>query len=67
MTFFELILLAIGVSLDAFSMSICKGLAVPKIRVRHGLIVGSISGASRVLCPVWAFYRQAWSEVLYLF
>ena len=30
MSFFELLLLAIGVSMDAFAVSICKGLAMPR-------------------------------------
>ena len=55
MTFFELILLAIGVSLDAFSVSICKGLAVPKIRARHGLIVGAYFGGFQGLMPGMGF------------
>ncbi len=52
MTFLELILLAIGVSLDAFSVSICKGLAEPKIKIKHGLLVGAYFGGFQGLMPV---------------
>lgn len=47
MTFFELLLLAVGVSLDAFSVAICKGLAVQELHVRHGLVVGAYFAAFR--------------------
>jgi hypothetical protein len=33
----ELLLLAVGLSMDAFAVSICKGLAIPKIRLSRGL------------------------------
>ena len=35
MGFGELFLLAIGVSMDAFAVSVCKGLAVKKARLRE--------------------------------
>ena len=34
MGFFELFLLAVGVSMDAFAVSICKGLAMKKADVK---------------------------------
>ena len=35
MSFFELALIAIGLSMDAFAVSICKGLSVQKLQGRH--------------------------------
>ena len=35
MTFFELFLIGIGLSMDAFAVSVCKGLAMPRARFRE--------------------------------
>ena len=40
MSIFELFILAIGLSMDAFAVSICKGLSLGKIKVKHMCIVG---------------------------
>ena len=36
----ELILIAVGLAMDAFAVSICKGLSVGKLKARHSLITG---------------------------
>ena len=45
----ELFILAVGLSMDAFAVSVCKGLAMPKITVEEGScrrhMVRRISGA----------------------
>ena len=35
MSIIELLILALGLSMDAFAVSICKGLSVPKLRPKH--------------------------------
>ena len=40
----ELFILAVGLSMDAFAVSVCKGLAMPKITFRKTLIVGAWLG-----------------------
>ena len=60
MTFFELLLLAVGVSLDAFSVAICKGLAVQELHVRHGLVVGVYFGGFQGLMPLLGFLLGSW-------
>ena len=40
MSILELFILALGLSMDAFAVSLCKGLSVKKVRLRHGLITG---------------------------
>ena len=52
MGFFELFLLAIALSMDAFAVSICKGLALPKIHLRSLLIVGAWFGGFQALMPL---------------
>jgi putative Mn2+ efflux pump MntP len=47
----ELILLAIGLAMDAFAVAICKGLASPKITVKNALTVGLWFGGFQALMP----------------
>jgi len=51
MELLSLILLAVGLSMDAFAVSICKGLAMKKITVKNGLIVGVWFGSFQALMP----------------
>ena len=47
----ELLILAIGLSMDAFAVSICKGLSVRKLLPRHMLICGLYFGGFQALMP----------------
>ena len=52
----ELLLLALGVSMDAFAVSICKGLAMKKATVKEGLICGVWFGGFQALMPLIGFF-----------
>lgn len=56
MSIIELLILALGLSMDAFAVSICKGLSVPKLRPKHCLICGVYFGGFQALMPLigWA-------------
>ena len=56
MGFAELFLLAIGVSMDAFAVSICKGLAMKKATVGGMATVGGWFGGFQALMPLIGFY-----------
>ena len=47
----ELILLAVGLAADAFAVSVCKGLAVGRVRAKHLLLCGLWFGAFQALMP----------------
>lgn len=47
----ELFILAVGLSMDAFAVAICKGLAMPKITVKKSCIVGIWFGGFQALMP----------------
>lgn len=47
----ELFILAVGLSMDALAVSICKGLSQPKLKLQHALIVGAWFGAFQALMP----------------
>ena len=59
MTILDLILLAIGVSMDAFAVSIAKGLATPRIRPRHYCSVALWFGGFQALMPVVGYFVGA--------
>ena len=56
MGFGELMLLAVGVSMDAFAVSICKGLAMKKATLKAGLTCGIWFGGFQALMPVIGFF-----------
>ena len=47
----EVLLIAIGLSMDAFAAAICKGLAMPRLRVGQALIVAVFFGGFQALMP----------------
>lgn len=47
----ELFIIAVGLSMDAFAVSICKGLSLGKIRVKHMCIAGVWFGGFQALMP----------------
>jgi putative Mn2+ efflux pump MntP len=51
MTGFEIILMAIALSMDAFAVAICKGLATEKVQIKHMLVVGAWFGIFQGLMP----------------
>ena len=52
MTLAELFILAIGLSMDAFAVSICKGLSLGKIKPKHMCIAGLWFGGFQALMPL---------------
>ena len=52
----ELLLLGVGVSMDAFAVSICKGLAMKKATVRGCMTCGLWFGGFQALMPTIGFF-----------
>ena len=55
MSLIELFLIAVGLSMDAFAVSVCKGLSVRKAEPRHSLIVGAYFGGFQALMPALGY------------
>ena len=55
----ELFLLAVGLSMDAFAVSICKGLALGRVRFKQMLIVGLWFGGFQALMPAIGYFLGA--------
>ena len=51
MGFIELLLIGVGLSMDAFAVSICQGLSMTKIKWGHALTVGLYFGGFQALMP----------------
>lgn len=47
----ELLILAVGLSMDAFAVAVCKGLATPKVTAKHTVITGLWFGGFQALMP----------------
>ena len=55
MSLWELFIIAVGLSMDACAVSICKGLSVQKVTFRHAATCGGYFGAFQALIPVIGF------------
>lgn len=55
MGLFEVLLLSVGLAMDAFAVSICKGLAVKKITAKEYLLCGIWFGAFQGLMPLLGY------------
>ena len=51
MSIFELFLIAVGLSMDAFAVSVCKGLSTRQLKIKHYLIIGAWFGGFQSLMP----------------
>lgn len=52
MTLFDLIVTAIALSMDAFAVSVGKGLSARDVKLRHGLLCGAYFGGFQALMPL---------------
>lgn len=51
MDLLSLFLIAVGLSMDAFAVSVCKGLATPKYKLKYSMICGAWFGGFQALMP----------------
>lgn len=63
--FIEFLLIGIGLSMDAFAVSICKGLAMRKVNKKQALVIGLFFGGFQALMPFigWALGMQFQSYI----
>lgn len=52
----ELFVLAVGLSMDAFAVSVCKGLSLGKINKKHMILAGAWFGGFQALMPLLGYY-----------
>ena len=64
MSIWELLLIAIGLSMDAFAVSVCKGLSLSKIKTKHALIAGAYFGGFQAMMPLIGYFAGRYFEKL---
>ncbi len=52
MSFIEIFLIGVGLSMDAFAVAICKGLKMRKLNLKQALIIGIFFGGFQALMPL---------------
>ena len=64
--FIELFLLGVGLSMDAFAVSVCKGLGMRKLNKKQAVIIGLYFGGFQALMPLigWLLGSRSTSPAL---
>lgn len=52
MSLWELFIIAVGLSMDAFAVSVCKGLSMEKMKWKYGVLTGIYFGGFQALMPL---------------
>ena len=52
----ELLLISVGLAMDAFSVSVCKGLSMKKLDLKGGVITALFFGVFQALMPMIGFF-----------
>lgn len=56
MSILEILLVSIGLAMDAFAVSICKGLAMQKMNWKKAIIIGLYFGIFQGVMPIIGYY-----------
>mgnify|MGYP003559811973 FL=1 len=58
--FIELLLMGVGLAMDAFAVSICKGLGMKKVNKKQAVVIGVFFGGFQTLMPLigWILGKQ---------
>ncbi|MGN0660198.1 MAG: manganese efflux pump MntP family protein [Oscillospiraceae bacterium] len=64
MSFWELLAIAVGLSMDAFAVSVCKGLSLKKVSAGHCAAAGLYFGGFQALMPLIGFFLGKQFEAL---
>ena len=65
MGFLELLLIGVGLSMDAFAVAVCQGLCMPKLNLRYAAVIAlffggfqalNLPGTSNIWTTGWLFF-----------
>lgn len=56
MSFFEVLMIGVGLSMDAFAASVCKGLCMRRATLKNVLIIGVFFGGFQALMPLLGYF-----------
>ena len=66
MGIFEIILISVGLAMDAFAVSVCKGLAIKKLELKKMLIIAVYFGAFQTLMPLLGYILgNSFQDIIY--
>ena len=54
--FLTLFLIGVGLAMDAFAVSVCKGLAMRKVNPRQAIVIGTFFGGFQALMPLVGYF-----------
>ena len=54
--FIEILLIGVGLSMDAFAVSICKGLGMEKVNKKQAFVIGLYFGGFQALMPLIGWF-----------
>ena len=66
MSLAELFVIAVGLSMDAFAVSVCKGLAMPKMNWKGALLVGLYFGGFQAAMPLFGYFLGSSFSLAYV-
>lgn len=61
MPLLSVLLIALGLSMDTFAVSITSGITIKNIKVRHALLIGTAFGISQAVMPVLGWVLGQWA------
>lgn len=56
MSLVELFILAVGLSMDAFAVAVCKGLSMKRLNKKHAVIIGLYFGGFQAGMPLIGYF-----------
>ena len=56
MGFLELLLIGVGLSMDAFAVAVCQGLCMPKLNLRYAAVIALFFGGFQALMPLAGWF-----------
>lgn len=61
MPILSILLIALGLSMDTFAVSITSGITIKNLKVRHALLIGAAFGFFQALMPVFGWALGQWA------
>jgi len=56
MSIFELVLIAVGLAMDAFAVAVCRGLKMKRLNYVHGTVIALFFGAFQAVMPLIGWF-----------
>lgn len=62
MSFVDIFLIGIGLSMDAFAVAVCKGLCMKRINYKHTMVIALFFGGFQALMPLTGYFLGTFFE-----